>query len=195
MHRAVCPAFPPAWSLDGPAHCGIGRRPAAPQMPTADERLPCRPQGRVAIRDDAAGSRTETVAMTESGAGKLHDVAARTAAHKEDAAGSRTGPAIAAGPGAGRPKDVVPRNGANKDSAGSCAEPSPWRGFRARMLGGAGRASGRPRGFFIPVARWRVDVPAACFARAGRLGSRFSMRAAGNAPWIECGDERGERHP
>jgi hypothetical protein len=187
--------FPPAWSLDGPAHCDAGPCPAAPPVSPADARLPYEPQGCVAIRDDAAGSRTETVVTTESGAGKLHHAAARTAAHKEDAAGCRTGPAIPAGPGTGKSKDVVPRNGANKDSAGSRAEPSRWRGFRARMPGGAGRASGRPRGFFVPVACRRVHAPAARVGRAVRMGPGCSARAALDAPWMECGDDHGERHP
>jgi hypothetical protein len=170
------PPFPPAWSLVGPVRWGTGGGPAAPPVPAADARLPYRPQGYAAVKDDAAGSRTETVVMTESGAGKLHHAAARTAAHKEGAAGRRTGPAITAGPGAGRPNDVVPRSGANKDSAGRRAEPSRWRRLRARTLGGAGRASGRPRGFFVPAECRRAHVPA---ARAGQCGSGSRRSARG----------------
>jgi hypothetical protein len=162
--------FPPAWSLDGPERCGTGRCPAAPPVPAADARLPYRPQGYAAVKDDAAGSRTETVVMTESGAGKLHHAAARTAAHKEGAAGRRTGPANTGGTRGRTPERRSPtergEQGLGRTPCGavalaqapgkdawrgrSCKRPAP-RIFRARRMPSSPCAGGTCRAVRIGV--------------------------------------------
>lgn len=189
--------FPPAWSLNGPAHRGIDRCPAAPTMPLADARLPAGPQGQAVLEDDAAGSRTGFVARTESGAGKPIDMAARTVASKDDAAGRRTGSAAMAGPRARQPTDAVPRIGAKRTRQDAVRSFALGR-LRARMHGGAGRASGRPRGFFVSAGKSGVLV----FAHRRRVtgaqadwGSRWSLKTTADVPSTGCGNERGKRHP
>src|SRR5690348_3507528 len=154
-------------------HRGTYRCLRAPVGPLPSTRVPAWPYGTVAGKDDAAGCRKRTDSADDAAGSRtgrddaagrcIKDEAAGRRKIKDEAAGCRTGPATAAGPVAGSPSTQLQGTGRTRTRREAVRSQSRWR-LRARMRGGAGRASDRPRGFSDRggrIRQVRVHAPSA----------------------------------